>query len=367
MSSGAAPAAPPVAAPAGAGRSGPHPPQGFWHLVWRQYRKHRMGLVGLAIVVFLGLVALLAPILANEHPVLCRFDGRIYAPALKELAWTVPGVKLILPKSRPFGLVTFDFKRRMDPERGDWALMTPVPFGPNKTSRDLVKPPDRRHLLGTDEVGRDVLARMIYGARVSMLVGFLSVGISTIIGLVVGSLAGYLRGWVDITLSRLIEVVICFPVFFLILAIMAWFPPSIWNVMIVIGLVRWTAPARYVRGEFIRLRDMDFSSAAEALGVSNGRIIFRHILPNAIAPVLVTVTFGIASAILIEAGLSWLGFGVQPPQASWGNILRTAFDNIFTSAHMIYPPCVAIFLAVLGYNLVGDALRDAIDPRIAKH
>jgi peptide/nickel transport system permease protein len=197
-----------------------------------------------------------------------------------------------------------------------------------------------------------------------MMVGFVSVGIATLIGLFVGALAGYFGGWVDIVISRIIEVVICFPIFFLILSIMVWLPPSIWNVMIVIGLTRWTSIARYVRGEFIRLREIDFSVAASALGASHGRIIFRHIMPNALAPVFVTVTFGIASAILIEAGLSWLGFGVMPPDPSWGNILRAAFDNIFTSPHMVFPPCVAIFLAVLSYNLVGDALRDAIDPRL---
>jgi peptide/nickel transport system permease protein len=191
------------------------------------------------------------------------------------------------------------------------------------------------------------------------------VGISTFIGLILGSLAGYFGKWVDILLSRVMEVVICFPVLFLILSIMAWFEPSIWNVMIVIGITRWVGIARYVRGEFIRLREIDFSMAAQALGAGHLRMIFRHIMPNALAPVFVPVTFGIASAILIEAALSWLGFGAMPPQASWGNILRTAFDNIFTTAHMVYPPCVAIFLAVLSYNLVGDTLRDAIDPRLA--
>ena len=149
----------------------------------------------------------------------------------------------------------------------------------------MLEPPSRQHLLGTDEVGRDVLARMVHGARVSMMVGFVSVGIATLIGIVIGSLAGYFGKWVDILLSRVMEVVICFPVLFLILSIMAWFEPSIWNVMIVIGITRWVGIARYVRGEFIRLREIDFSMAAQALGASHIRIIFRHILPNALAPV----------------------------------------------------------------------------------
>ncbi len=340
--------------------------QGYWQNVWERYRTSKLGLVGLGLVAFLMAVAFFAPILANGHPLLCKYDGKIYAPALHELLWNVPGGKQLIPKPKPFSLVTFDFDRRMRPDRGDWAVYTPVPYSPNSTSRHTLEPPSRAHWLGTDEVGRDVLARMIYGARVSMLVGFVSVGISTLIGLVLGSLAGYFGGAIDIVISRIIEVVICFPVFFFILSIMAWFDPNIWNVMIIIGLTRWTGSARYVRGEFIRLRETDFSVAAEALGASNARIIFRHILPNALAPVFVTVTFGIASAILIEAGLSWLGFGVMPPQASWGNILRTAFENIFTSAHMVYPPCIAIFIAVLSYNLVGDTLRDVIDPRLSK-
>jgi peptide/nickel transport system permease protein len=341
-------------------------PMSYRVMVWRKFRQSRLGMLGLWLVIFLATLALLAPALANRHPLVCSYDGKLYFPALRELTWIIPGGKQLLPKSNPFNLVTFDFDRRMNPERGDWALRTPIPYGPIQTSSELLRPPSTRHWLGTDEVGRDVLARMIYGARVSMAVGFVSVGISTIIGLIIGSLAGYFGGWIDIALSRLIEVVICFPVFFFILSIMAWFDPNIWNVMIVIGITRWVGPARYVRGEFIRLREIDFSVAAQALGASNARIIFRHILPNALAPVFVTVTFGIASAIMIEAGLSWLGFGVMPPQASWGNILRTAFDNIFTTTHMIFPPCVAIFLAVLSYNLVGDALRDAIDPRLSQ-
>lgn len=339
---------------------------GFWASVWARYSGQRLGMAGFAIVFAILVVAFLAPILANEHPLACRYQGKIYAPALQELTWSIPGMRQLLPKAGPFGLVTFDFKRRMEPERGDWAVWTPVRFGPLKTSTRTLEPPSREHWLGTDEVGRDLLARMVYGARVSMMVGFVSIGISTVLGLIVGSLAGYFGSWVDISVSRLIEVVICFPVFFLILTIMSWREPSIWNVMIAIGLVSWTSPARYVRGEFIRLRDMDFTSAATALGVPNWRIILRHILPNALAPVFVTVTFGIAGAILTEAGLSFLGFGVMPPQPSWGNVLRTGFDNMFTSAHMIYPPCVMIFLSVLAWNLVGDSFRDAIDPRIAR-
>jgi peptide/nickel transport system permease protein len=210
------------------------------------------------------------------------------------------------------------------------------------------------------------LARMIYGTIVSIQVGIISMGIATLIGVLLGSLAGYFSGWIDICISRFIEIVQCFPTFFLILAILAWLEPSIVNVMIVIGLTSWTSIARYTRGEFIRLQNQEYIQATRSLGCSSARIMFRHILPNAVAPVLVTVTFGIAAAILAEAGLSWLGFGVQQPDPSWGNILRDAYDHLRSAPHLVYPPCIAIFAAVLGYNLVGDALRDAIDPRISR-
>jgi len=339
---------------------------GPWRLAWRRYRKHRPGLAGLAIVVALLLVALLAPVLANEseHPLVVRYDGQLSFPALVEMTWVVPGARQLLPKGEPFNQVTFNVKKRLQPERGDWAIFSPVPYGPNKTSSDVLQPPSRSHWLGTDMVGRDVLSRMIHGARVSMMVGFVSIGIATLIGLLIGALAGFFGGVVDMILSRVIEIVICFPTFFLILSILAWLPPSIWNIMIVIGVTRWTGIARYVRGEFIRLRAADFSVAATALGAGPGRIIFRHVLPNALAPVFVPVTFGVAAAIFTEAALSYLGLGVQPPDPSWGNVLKTAFDNIFNAPFLIYAPCLAIFLAVLGYNLVGDALRDVLDPRL---
>jgi peptide/nickel transport system permease protein len=343
------------------------PARGFARDVWRRYRRSRTGLAGLALVLLLVLVGFLAPVLANEaeHPLICRYDGAIHAPAVKELAWAIPGGKALLPKSHPFNQVTFNFKRSLRPERGDWAVMTPVPFGPNKTSGRVLEPPSREHWLGTDDVGRDVLARMIHGARVSMLVGFVSTGVALLIGLVMGTSAGFFGGRVDTGISRIIEIVISFPSFFLILGLVSIMPrPTIWATMAVIGLTGWTGIARYVRGEFLRLKAMDFVSAATALGARPARLMFRHLLPNALAPIFVPVTFGIAGAILTEAALSYLGFGVRPPAPSWGNILRAGFDNIFTTAHLIFPPCVAIFVAVLAYNLVGDRLRDVVDPRL---
>lgn len=336
----------------------------YWHITWRRFRGHRLGMVGLCVVAVLFLVAFLSPILANEQPILCRFDGGFYYPAVVDLVHQVPGTSLIVKKQRPYRLATFDFKREFDPERGDWALWTPVRYGPREIAAEPLAGPSGRHWLGTDQSGRDVLSRMVHGTVVSMKVGFLSMGIAVILGLVFGCIAGYAGGIADLVISRFIEVVQCFPAFFLILAVLAWFPPSIENVMIVIGLTRWVGIARFARGEILRIRETDYALAARSLGVKPAQLVLRHLLPNALAPVLVSVTFGIAVSILIEAGLSWLGFGVQPPDASWGTILRSGYENLFTAGHMIPPACVAIFLAVLSFNLVGDTLRDVIDPRL---
>jgi peptide/nickel transport system permease protein len=307
---------------------------------------------------------MVAPLLANDQPIACRFRGRVYFPAVLETLQSVPVVGAWVRKPHPFRLASFSFKDEFTPERGDWALFSLVPYGPREIVADPLSPPSQRHWLGTDESGRSVLSRLIYGAAVSMRVGLISMGIAAVLGVVLGGIAGYAGGWSDILISRLMEVVMCFPPFFLILAVLAWFPPSIENVMIIIGLTRWVGVARYTRGEMLRIRETDYVLAARSLGLPASRILLRHLLPNSMAPVLVAVTFGVASAILIEAGLSWLGFGVQPPAASWGTILRAGYENLLTAPHMVPPACLAIFVAVLAFNLVGDALRDAIDPRL---
>lgn len=321
-------------------------------------------MLGLIIVLALFCAALGAPLLANDQPIMCRYDGKLFFPGIVDTIHNIPLSRHLIRKAKPFRLATFNFKESYNPERGDWALWAPVPYSPTETTYDTLDAPSPKHPLGTDEVGRDVLARMIHGTGVSMRVGFISMGIAVVIGLFFGAIAGYVGGWSDIVISRFIEIVMCFPTFFLILAILAWLPPRIENVMIVIGMTAWVGIARYARGEFLKLREQDYAQAARALGASHFRIIFRHLLPNSLAPVMVSVTFGIASAILVEAGLSWLGFGVQPPNPSWGTILRAGYDNLLTAPHMIAPPCVAIFIAVLAFNLVGDALRDVVDPRL---
>lgn len=333
-------------------------------LAWDRFRRDRRGMAGLIAILTLLAVAFFSPVIANRQPIVCKYNGSWYFPGVVEVIQNIPLTSYLVKKSPPFSMATFNAKRALSDD--DFALWPPIAYGPRETSARTLEPPNRIHVLGTDQNGRDVAARIVYGTIVSIQVGIVSMGIATVIGIVLGALAGYFAGWVDLLISRFIEIIQCFPTFFLILAILAWLEPSIVNIMIVIGLTRWTSIARYTRGEFIRLQKEEYILATRALGCRPIRIMFVHMLPNAIAPVLVTITFGIATAILAEAGLSWLGFGVQQPDPSWGNILRDAYDHLRSAPHLVYPPCVAIFIAVLCYNLVGDALRDTIDPRIAR-
>lgn len=224
--------------------------------------------------------------------------------------------------------------------------------------------PNWQHPLGTDDLGRDVLVRMLYGARISLLVGFVAVGISSLIGIVVGALAGYYGGWIDALIMRFVDIMLCFPTFFLILAVIAFLDPSIWNIMVVIGLTSWMGVARLIRAEFLSLRQRDFVLAAQALGASDARLIFRHVLPNALSPVLVSATLGVAGAILTESALSFLGIGVQPPTPSWGNMLITGKQTLGSAWWLSVFPGLAILVTVLGYNLLGEGIRDALDPRL---
>jgi peptide/nickel transport system permease protein len=239
-----------------------------------------------------------------------------------------------------------------------------VPFAPNDT--DLIarlQAPGGAHHLGTDELGRDILSRMIHGARVSLTIGLTATAISLIIGSLVGALAGYYGGSIDWIASRLIEIVLCFPFLFLVLGIVALFRPSMTTLMIALGFTSWTTEARFVRGEFLRIRELEFAQAARASGARDARIIFRHLLPNALAPVLVAASFGVAAAILTESALSFLGVGVPVPTASWGSILASAEENIDYAWWMVVWPGLAIFLTVSAFNIIGDRFRDALDPR----
>ncbi|MGP8050879.1 MAG: ABC transporter permease [Desulfobaccales bacterium] len=240
-----------------------------------------------------------------------------------------------------------------------------APYNPDFIDlKQVLMPPSPAHLLGTDTLGRDVLSRIIYGARVSLLVGFVAVGIATLIGLLVGALAGYYGGVLDQVLMRLVDLMLCFPTIFLILAVIAVLGPNIWNIMAVIGLTSWMGVARLVRAEFLSLREREFVVAARALGASDARLIWRHLLPNALTPVMVSATLGVAGAILVESSLSFLGLGVQPPTPSWGNMLTMGKDNIEIAWWLSVFPGLAILVTVMSYNLLGEGIREAIDPRL---
>ena len=247
------------------------------------------------------------------------------------------------------------------------AILAPMiaPWDPNRPDiKKILDAPSKPHPLGTDQLGRDVLSRMLYGARVSLAVGFVSVGIATLIGIALGAAAGYHGGTIDAMVMRLVDLMLVFPRFFLLLAVLAFLRPSIWTIMVVIGLTGWMSVARLVRAEFLSLREREFVLWSQSIGASAFRIIWRHILPNAMAPVLVAMTLGIPAAILTESGLSFLGLGVQPPHASWGNILNEGKDAIEIGWWLSAYPGAAILVTVLSYNLFGEGIRDALDPRL---
>jgi len=229
-----------------------------------------------------------------------------------------------------------------------------------------LKSPCFAHPLGTDELGRDTLTRMLYGSRISLSVGLIAVLISIVIGTLFGLLAGWYGGWVDSVIMRLVDIVLCFPSFFLILMVIAFVGPNITNIMIVIGATSWPGLARLVRGEILSIREREFISATRLLGLSNWRIMLVHILPNVISPILISATLGVGAAILTESGLSFLGLGVQPPTASWGNMITSGKDYITFAWWLTAFPGLAILTAVLAFNMLGEGLREVFDPRSLK-
>jgi peptide/nickel transport system permease protein len=271
--------------------------------IWARFRRHRLALIGAVILIVLVALALAAPWVAGQDPNVV--DLKAYR-----------------------------------------------------------KPPTAAHLLGTDSSGRDVLARLLFGARISLSVGVVAVSVYTVLGLTLGAISGYYGGLVDSVIMRLADVVMAFPSLVLIITIASVVGPSIYNVMLVIGLLGWPPIARIVRGMFLSLRTREFVLAARASGVDNVRLIRLHMVPNVLAPVIVAATYGMASAILIEAGLSFLGLGVQPPTASWGNMLNAAQSiSILEDMPWLWaPPGIMIAITVLSLNFLGDGLRDALDP-----
>ena len=275
----------------------------MWKIFWRRFRRNKLAMLGALIILSLAVVAIIAPLVA--------------------------------------------------------------PFNPDQQDvLHRLESPSRNHLLGTDDLGRDLLSRIIYGTRVSLLVGFVAIGIAIVIGSILGLLSGYFGGWLDTTIMRLVDIMLCFPTFFLILMVIAFLEPNIWNVMAVIGLTGWPGLTRLVRGECLSVREREFVQAARVLGLSNIRVMFVHLLPNVMAPILVTATLGIGGAILTESALSFLGLGVQPPTPSWGNILTAGKDYITVAWWLSLYPGLAILVTVLAYNLLGEGLRDVLDPRM---
>jgi peptide/nickel transport system permease protein len=409
--------------------------QSYGAVVWQQFRRNRLAVTGLIIVVVLFGVAVFAPFLANDRPLLARAGAARatplttwrgaqavertgwFSPALEGLdktdflvfvafGWVVAQVVLRLttrPADSPHGrgravrrgvrrailhgvsavalllvaLIYLSGPRVVD-ERTDWVavvkdaspgdvfIAAPIPHRPTREYDEArLKRPSGRFWLGTDDSGRDVTSQLIHGTRVSLAIGFVAVGIAAAIGTLVGALGGYFGGKVDFWILRLVEIMMCFPTLFLIITISVIVKErSIWMVMVIIGITGWTGSARLVRGEFLKQRAMEYVTAARAVGASPLRVMFGHILPNAMAPLLVAVTFGIAGAVITESTLSFLSLGVPPEAASWGRTLAAGLRHITYAWWLATFPGIAIFITVTAYNLAGEGLRDAIDPRM---
>ena len=371
-------------------------------------RGARLGALWIGLMV---VVAVFAPLLANSHPLLMSVDGEVTSPALEfatpadlvliALFFTVPvlffrGVRLrgavatllaVLAASTAIGAALLEppaltiheqYREARAAGRIDWVVHAPVPYSPKDYIRDhgdtgLEAPLERsaesgearRHWFGTDENGADVLSRMIHASRIALGIGFVATGIAMLIGVIIGGLMGYFSGLVDLAGMRLVEIFEAVPTLFLLLTFVAFFGRSLYLMMVIIGITSWTGYARFVRAEFLRLREQDFVQAAIACGLPLRSILFRHMLPNGVAPILVAASFGVASAILAEATLSFLGLGlVDDP--SWGQMLNQAVRSSNFNWWMAAFPGGAIFLTVFAYNLIGEALRDAIDPFLKK-
>lgn len=243
------------------------------------------------------------------------------------------------------------------------AIIAPLvsPYDPSVIDQEsLLMPPSARHLLGTDGLGRDLLSRIIFGARISLSIGLIAVGISVVIGLLFGAISGFYGGLIDSAIMRFVDIMLCFPTFYLILAVAAILGPSIFNIMIIIGLTSWMGTARLIRAEILSLKEREFIQAEHAIGAANSRIILRHLIPNAIGPVLVNATLGIAGAILVESGLSFLGLGVQPPTPSWGNILIESKSTLGVAWWITVFPGAAILITILGFNFIAEGLKKKI-------
>lgn len=277
----------------------------MWKIYWQRFKGNKLALSGLSIILILSLIAIFVPLLTSYEPTEQNLPLRLQAPS-------------------------------------------------------------KVHFFGTDDLGRDVFSRIVYGTRVSLTVGFVAAGITVFVGTIIGLIAGYFSGKIDYFLMRLVDIMLCFPTFFLVLMVIAFLEPNIYNVMIVIGLTSWPGLARLIRGECLSIREREFIYAARGLGLSTWRILFVHILPNVVAPILISATLNVGGAILVESALSFLGLGVQPPTPSWGNILTSGKDYIYLAWWLSLFPGLAILITVLAYNLLGEGLRDVFDPRMSE-
>lgn len=376
----------------------------------RRFRENGLAVAGVCGILFLLSVAIFAPLIANARPLLLYRGGELRSPALRyifapdsmeifvecffnylllllpfaSLFWfmkrkrvrgakfaiLIPAVLLLIPffttQSRLDKRDWREIRDHLKP--GEFAIFAPVPYGPFENVAPPYEKPSRVHLFGTDKIGRDVLSRMVYGARVSLAVGLFATGTAMLFGIIIGLCSGYFGGLTDMLTMRVVEIVICFPTFLLLLILMSIlmdykFTQSILLVIAVIGLTGWTGLARIVRGETLKLRELAFIRACETLAVPVWRILLRHLLPNVMGVVTISFTFGIAGAILAESSLSFLGFGVQDPTASWGELLRQAFSDPFTYWHLTLWPGLALFLAVISFNFAGEGLRKILDPK----
>jgi peptide/nickel transport system permease protein len=248
-----------------------------------------------------------------------------------------------------------------------FAVFAPViaPHDPTAVdTKAILMPPSADHIFGTDMLGRDIFSRIVYGSRISLSIGFIAVGIAVLIGVIFGAISGYYGGKIDSVMMRFVDIMLCFPTFFLILAVIAVLEPSIFNIMVVIGVTSWMGVARLVRAEVLTLKERDYVAASRVMGASDFWIISKHLIPNAIGPVLVSATLGVGGAILIESALSFLGIGVQPPTPSWGNILMDGKATLGVAWWLTVWPGIFILLTVLAYNLLGEGLRDVLEPRL---
>ncbi len=381
-----------------------------WREFWVRFKADPMAIAGLFGIGLLMLGAVFAPLLANGRPFVFYRDGELSFPMLRYLfspdtnevvveqmfnyllfalpvmllVWLVfrkrplarlavscvLGILLLVPFLRT-GRVLDKTEWREEAKtfrEGDFAIFAPVPYGPFENIAQPFSPPSRTHIFGTDKIGRDVFSRMLYGARVSLAVGILATFIAMALGTLVGLVSGYFGGKPDMVLMRIVEVVICFPTFLLLLILMAIlqdrdFRQSILLVIVVIGLSSWTGLSRIVRGETLKLRPLAYIQSCESLAVPVWRIMLLHILPNIAGPIMISFSFGVAGAIVAESSLSFLGFGVQPPTASWGELLRQAMEDPFIYWHLTLWPGVALFIAVVSFNFAGEGLRKALDPK----